>query len=706
MTAMIGWLGYHEALLRTRSNDTKKAICEQIISAINEKTSVDTPFGKRLARLKQELARELAAKRGNFLTDAEKKARAAKVKVANQKLAADRRFQNVRQTEQMKAALTVKYVVYTGAKGLIMASPSTIWAQARKELDVILNCGFSFAAPHSPERIQEVEAIYQRHVANLENSTATRGDKAKFLEFAKSYKVPKGGSYYLAAADVDDTVKDLPNLIRCFLPGHVTDPYDAKWSRVFNHTMQSAAIAALRDWVNSIAATAGDDREVATLVATKWFEHMKNKDSDVFAVLGAEGSTGHAAQRDIFETNDDLNGVEIAIKAHWGNYDATVVKHSFSWRTSDGGLATMENLPLPRTVMPQTNSDKRFIFFVPEGIDIKDQNGVSIDAYEPKGKTRVGNQTGKQRKQLYPTLPIATIVATISSHPHAKHFLALWEKQTGRTVDQAIEDSQVQTSLSSSDEAVIPAEYFTNAGPSRPLPTCISYTGNAKRAVSGLLPVYPGDGLWLLHEFFSEYYPQGGEVRVTNPSEDPDANSAFRRLGVFLQKPLYRQHPFVRDMRALVQLTNNGGNDKKTGTSTLKSAADVLRGLTKPATTSTTRVAASVGSGTMVIGVTKFSIGAAAPANAIANVAPPVLASTVTEEVIEETIDSDNGEDPKELDDEEMREEDEATQADLRAMLDEGPTSTGTPERKKRARDEEDSDDEFQPPTMRRRRNE
>jgi hypothetical protein len=388
-----------------------------------------------------------------------------------------------------------------------MVTPYTVWAQARVELDIIVKSGLCFTAPESQERLMEVSTIYDKHIAILQNSTESCGDKDTFMKFAKSTKVSKGSSYYLSAASVTDTVKDLPNLIRCFLPSTVADPYDAKWSRAFNNTMQSAAIEALGKWLKETTSIATNIDEVAALMDARWIEHMK-KDAAVFALLGAQAPKGRTSTS-IFSTDADLNGTEITIKSHHANFDATVVKHSFSWMTSDGTLASMDNLPLPRTVMPQSDSDKRFIFFVPKGIDIKDQTGKSIDAYELKGLKQAGKQAGKGRAAVYPTLSIATLVATLVNHLHGKHFLDLWEQQTGLKVKDVLKSSQLFAS--SSSEAVIPTDYFTS-NPSRPLPVCLNYNANAKKTVRGLLPVYPGDCLWLLHEFWTDTYPEGGEV--------------------------------------------------------------------------------------------------------------------------------------------------------------------------------------------------
>jgi hypothetical protein len=645
MTAMVGWLAYHEALTRTHSTDTKKIICEQIVSAVNTKVGKETTFGKRLEALKTELNRELANRRKERLTTAQKNARLAGARAAAKQLTQERwgESETARPSGQdLYSALKLKFVVYSGARGVIMVTPFSIWAQARKELDVIVKSGFCFSVPESQKRMVEVATIYDKHVAILQNSAESRGDKDAFLKFARSSKVLEGSSYYLSAASVDDAVKDLPNLIRCFLPSIVADPYDARWSRHPTSTMQIAAVEALRVWLKESTLAATDNDEAAALLDARWYEHMK-KDPAVFSLLATHTPQGKT-QTSMFSADDDLNGTEITIKSHNSNWDATVVKHSFSWLTSNGTLASMDNLPLPRTVMPQTNNDKRFIYFVPEGVDIKDQNRRSIDAYELKGLKQAGKQAGKRSTPVYPTLSIATLVATLVTHPHGKDFLDLWEKQTELKVDEAIESSQL--SASSSGEAVIPINYFT-ANPPRALPVCQEYNANAKKAVRGLLPVYPGDALWLMHEFWTDAYPQGGEVRITNPAEDTSGESVYDKLAIFLRKLLYRQHPFGTSLRALVELSRNGGLDKKKATSTIKSSADVLRGFTKAPTTGTIRVKAAVGGKSMVIGITRFSINAIAPNGVIADVQPPVLtfatAAPTELDILEEVKDEEDG---------------------------------------------------------------
>lgn len=131
---------------------------------------------------------------------------------------------------------------------------------------------------------------------------------------------------------------------------------------------------------------------------------------------------------------------------------------------------------MPRTIMPQTDSDKRFIFFIPEGVDIKDQHGNSNDAYELKGQKQAGKQVGKQKMSVYPTVPIATIAASLGNHPNGKYFLELWESQTGTTVDDALDSSYVRNPA----VAAVGSSFQSNISQAGPLTLCQSVSSTMR----------------------------------------------------------------------------------------------------------------------------------------------------------------------------------------------------------------------------------
>lgn len=359
MTTMIGWLAYHEALTHTYSKQSKKAICVRISLDVEKKVGPNTAFGTRLQTLKDELRAKMAETRTARKTQADEASRKEKVRNAAKELTARRRDDAAEPANKHNVVHRVKYVIYSGGSGVVMVSPSSVWTQARKELDIVLKAGFSQTNPGTSERRQEAENLYEKHLASLWHSNATAGNRIRFINFTEK-QVPRSSNFYLAAASTADAVKDLPNLIRCFLPAAVRDRYDSSWARAQNHTMQDQAYESIKRWVSSTYGKANEDASLAEIFEAEWQAHMAATDSNVFEVLGKQESSEE--KQKVFSTQDDLNGTEITVNAHWRNYDATVVGFSVSWMNLNGEVCTMEGLPLPKTVMPSSDEEKRFIF--------------------------------------------------------------------------------------------------------------------------------------------------------------------------------------------------------------------------------------------------------------------------------------------------------------------------------------------------------
>ena len=58
-----------------------------------------------------------------------------------------------------------------------MASSFAVWAQAKKELDMLMACGFSYTIPNTPERWNEVARLYNKHVTKLLTPEAIAGNR-------------------------------------------------------------------------------------------------------------------------------------------------------------------------------------------------------------------------------------------------------------------------------------------------------------------------------------------------------------------------------------------------------------------------------------------------------------------------------------------------------------------------------------------------
>lgn len=285
MTTMIGWLAYHEALTHTYSKQSKKAICVRISLDVEKKVGPNTAFGTRLQTLKDELRAKMAETRTARKTQADEASRKEKVRNAAKELTARRRDDAAEPANKHNVVHRVKYVIYSGGSGVVMVSPSSVWTQARKELDIVLKAGFSQTNPGTSERRQEAENLYEKHLASLWHSNATAGNRIRFINFTEK-QVPRSSNFYLAAASTADAVKDLPNLIRCFLPAAVRDRYDSSWARAQNHTMQDQAYESIKRWVSSTYGKANEDTSLTEIFEAEWQAHMAATDSNVFEVLG------------------------------------------------------------------------------------------------------------------------------------------------------------------------------------------------------------------------------------------------------------------------------------------------------------------------------------------------------------------------------------------------------------------------------------
>lgn len=331
---------------------------------------------------------------------------------------------------------------------------------------------------------------------------------------------------------------------------------------------------------------------------------------------------------------------------------------------------------------------------VPEGIDIRDQSGASIKpSHEIKGPRQRGSMPGTE----YPTLAVASLVVALQSHPHGSDFLELWEQQTGPTVDSAMSQPTV---TAQAGEEVIPASYYA-ANPSRVLPSIMMLNEKAKRNIRALLPVYPGDYMWLIHKFLESVYPQGGEIFMSNPSEDLSGNSMWTKLSAFLQEPLYRNHPYLRDIRSLTEIVRSGGTAATRASHTFKGALMVLRNATGADKSSTVRVKQGPNVG-KIIGFKKSFVSATAPAGVIAPVDDPVLetvplaTTTITDEVINEEEDVEEGE-------ELLDPEEEQAATATPSFTQPTPEEFAAARKGKRARSPGDDGGEHEPPAQRHR---
>ena len=112
------------------------------------------------------------------------------------------------------------------------------------------------------------------------------------------------------------------------------------------------------------------------------------------------------------------------------------------------------------------------------------------------------------------TLPIATVLLMLDGVPKEKpHFIKLWEKHSGTTVDAALTMGQLRPYELTAPALRYPPSFF--AGSRKPFQIIGRlYQKNIPEMEKAVLPCQPGDALWLVHKFLEDTFPEGGDLTV------------------------------------------------------------------------------------------------------------------------------------------------------------------------------------------------
>ncbi|KAI9172243.1 hypothetical protein HJFPF1_01738 [Paramyrothecium foliicola] len=170
-----GWAALDEALKRSNCVSSKSVLCAQIFQNLKRQ------YLQELQRRSKSLFLNLSVDRDFH---------PAQVRLARDRLFAQLRQANsegnpthckIPATEmEANAASKVKWVIYSGPAGLPIVSPSAIWSQGRRELDLVVTCGFAWTTPSTSERQDEATRLYDKHIASILTTKAPLGDRDKF----------------------------------------------------------------------------------------------------------------------------------------------------------------------------------------------------------------------------------------------------------------------------------------------------------------------------------------------------------------------------------------------------------------------------------------------------------------------------------------------------------------------------------------------
>jgi hypothetical protein len=281
-------------------------------------------------------------------------------------------------------------------------------------------------------------------------------------------------------------------------------------------------------------------------------------------------------------------------------------RHILSWKepslenNNQEAQWTIGPLVLPNGVL--NGSDKRFIYYTGDGIDIRDTNGHSQGEIKPL-------HSGRSKTC---TLPIsAIIVHTAVDDVKDQEFLEHWEDVTGIDIDEYLR-GEVATGMSSTDMLAgrCPVEFFLSSKKrSLPFPavqhlhkaTRTSYVTIIKKNCT---PAEPGDMLWLLSQFLREICdPQkGAYFDMSSPSENPA--SVYRLLARFCHGPTYQHHPHLRTLLAIAHLADMGITERMLMSNVIATTLETLAAYTKKTKT----ISLKAGRKTSKIGYASYKI--------------------------------------------------------------------------------------------------
>lgn len=207
----------------------------------------------------------------------------------------------------------------------------------------------------------------------------------------------------------------------------------------------------------------------------------------------------------------------------------------------------------------------------PTGIDICNNAGMSLGDRKP-----LANGVTKSE-----TLPIASLVITLSEQANANDFFRHWEDVTGMSIDEILLSFLPSTGVSGANEAYYSPTFFAESKSKRALPftsatlSARGYGIYLNKATKDL-PAHPGDLLWLVDRFLSEKFPEGGDIDLINASLH--GNSVYRLIATFCSKAKYKYHPHLRTFLALAGMAEMGLDERNVSSYALTLAAEILRG--------------------------------------------------------------------------------------------------------------------------------
>ena len=516
-TLWIAWLAMAEAVRLSKSYLDRHELCEKIMTAVEEKTGPGTQFYVTLEAEWLKL-QSFWAKVDRSRTDIDP---TKKISDAEAAANAEKYIDPTSTTTTIYKKAELKPAVSPKGAGrrtrtqdvLISESPfandASRWRMARDELEMVLLCGYATGISKLKEQQLEAQKLFGLSIGPLMTDSVPHKED-EFVEWARS--VPTGNSYYFAAAELEDQLADIPNLVSTHLTSDISDHNDAEWKA--DESVCKAASADLQSWVSAIMKKPSASVTEATYDSYLAIHEVLEKRAPDLALALRQDARAQPAL-EFLDANTNLNGHQIRViplVGHKRGTDGAYLR--LEWNDTAGKRHSIRRLMLPNGVLPTFADDARLIYFVHEGVDIRNANGTSL---------------GSNSISRLVTMPLAGLTLALQGHVEKDAFFELWQQQTGESFEDALFTDRDPAQQTSTADKIYPKSFF--AGRSEGLDTGARKSAATRvLRMQALLPLQPGDALWLLDRFLTQHYPQGGEINACNPATFPAADSVWTKL--------------------------------------------------------------------------------------------------------------------------------------------------------------------------------
>jgi len=458
-----------------------------------------------------------------------------------------------------------------------MVKKAELWEAARVELQMMMECGWALHDHNTIEAKRQGQRLGLRQFGPLK--TRRTGYSASAISVWAA-GVRKDHLYYLEATRASEQAKDIPHLLAIHA-GPECDVDDVDWLR--NEEAVVEARWQLERWIKAkipLHKSRLDDAVALGQAALTRLMYKQEPQLPIFQRLSAAGDST-AQPEGSHKIGEVLQGCEVKIVS-WNNLKASATL-VFSWTDHEGTYNLYgytrdrkNELSLPPLCLSHHANDSRFLWFVPEGIDIRNAQGLTLKA--PMSPC---------------TVTLETTRISLEGQKKEK-LLELWARETKLDPNDALYHSpkeaepgeaEVKKELSATvdDGSRYPAQFFQ---PRRRPNMAMDIGSNggyslsevtAERQVRNNLPLQPGDALWLFHKFLEQHYPDRSDCNLARPVQFANADSMWVRLQGFLDLPRYAAHPMKQNLKDIAATALQAAAGASGCDTSVKVAMGVLR---------------------------------------------------------------------------------------------------------------------------------